>query len=78
MKGEVDLKVELTNEMLLNIVKNAVNKIDTETLDNVVISAETRDGIAELSFSIVTLMPESDGSDDFHMETGNTIDVIID
>lgn len=71
------MKVELTNEMMMEIVKNSIEKLEQEDVHNVVINAETRDGIAELSFSIIALMPDSDGSDDFYMETGNTIDVMF-
>ena len=67
------LKVTLTNEMMLNIVKSSLDRLEDDKLEHVMIQARTRDGVAELNFSIMSLMPESEDSDDFYMETGNSI-----
>ena len=72
------LKVTMTNEMLLNVVKSSLEKLEEDKLEHVMIQARTRDGIAELNFSIMSLMPESEDSEDFYMETGNTINVEYD
>lgn len=69
------LKVTMTNEMLLNIIKSSLEKLEEDKLEHVMIQARTRDGIAELNFSIMSLIPESEDSEDFYMETGNTINV---
>ena len=71
-------KVTMTNEMLLNVVKSSLEKLEEDKLEHVMIQARTRDGIAELNFSIMSLMPESEDSEDFYMETGNTINVEYD
>ena len=71
---EGSLKVTLTNEMMLNIVKSSLDRLEEDKLEHVMIQARTRDGVAELNFSIMSLMPESEDSDDFYMETGNSID----
>lgn len=68
-------KVTMTNEMLLNIIKSSLEKLEEDKLEHIMIQARTRDGIAELNFSIMSLMPESEDSEDFYMETGNTINV---
>ena len=75
---EGSLKVTMTNEMLLNVVKSSLEKLEEDKLEHVMIQARTRDGIAELNFSIMSLMPESEDSEDFYMETGNTINVEYD
>lgn len=75
---EGSLKVTLTNEMMLNIVKSSLDRLETDKLEHVMIQARTRDGVAELNFSIMSLMPESEDSDDFYMETGNSINAEFD
>lgn len=67
------LKVTLTNEMMLNIIKSSLDKLENDKLEHIMIQARTRDGVAELNFSIMSLMPESEDSEDFYMETGNSI-----
>lgn len=73
-----DLKVRMTNEMMLNIAKRSLERMDKDDLEHVMIQAITRDGMAELNFSIMMLSPDSDGSDDFYMETGNSINMEFD
>ena len=75
---EGSLKVTLTNEMMLNIVKSSLDRLETDKLEHVMLQARTRDGVAELNFSIMSLMPESEDSDDFYMETGNSINAEFD
>jgi len=72
------LKVTLTNEMMLNIIKSSLDRLEKDNLEHIMIQARTRDGVAELNFSIMSLIPESEDSDDFYMETGNTINAEID
>lgn len=67
------LKVTLTNEMMLNIIKSSLDKLENDKLEHIMIQARTRDGVAELNFSIMSLIPESEDSEDFYMETGNSI-----
>lgn len=70
---EGSLKVTLTNEMMLNIIKGSLDRLEKDNLEHIMIQARTRDGVAELNFSIMSLMPESEDSEDFYMETGNSI-----
>ncbi|WP_028124734.1 hypothetical protein [Eremococcus coleocola] len=65
--------IEMTNEMLINILRNSVERIDLEKVQKISIGANTEDDISTLTFIVEYKEPDAKDAEPFYMETGSNI-----